>query len=267
LVVLRVPEAGTNEMKKTFFGWGVVDLVWKASQFPCPQKDSREHGAIEAASVGVAQGWVVCGKQMQAVGKKILGAVGEAVLGFAGDDACFDQEREIAVEGYLSQADDDADTRQSLDLSGEMTGAVANLLGVRLVAGRGASDDGGDPGVAELEAVVAADGAGFAGEAELMKDGIHEVAGAVAGEGAAGAIGSVGAGREAEDEDSGAGVAKAGDRPGPIDLVLIGTAFGFADAATVGAKAGAALAGDDGFMNLLEELRRYLCVGGCHCIP
>jgi hypothetical protein len=121
--------------------------------------------------------------------------------------------------------------------------------------------------VAELEAVVAGDGAGFAGEAQLVQDGIHEVAGAVAGEGAAGAVGSVGAGREAEDEDSGAGVAKAGDGTGPVGLVLVRAAFGFADAAAVGAKPGAALAGDDGFMNLLEELRRYLCVGGGHCIP
>jgi len=193
--------------------------------------------------------------------------VGEAVLGFAGDDAGFEQEGEIAVEGYLSQADDDADARKGLDLSGKMAGAVANLLGVRLVAGRSAANDGGDPGVAELEAVVAGDGAGFAGEAELVQDGIHEVARAVAGEGASGAVGSVGAGREAENEDSGAGVPKAGDRAGPVGLVLVGAAFGFADAATVFAKAGAALTSDDGFMNLLEELRRYLCIGGCHCIP
>ncbi len=43
-----------------------------------------------------------------------------------------------------------------------------------------------------------------------MQDGIHEVAGAVAGEGTAGAVGSVSAGSEAEDEDSGTRIAKAG---------------------------------------------------------
>jgi hypothetical protein len=35
--------------------------------------------------------------------------------------------------------------------------------------------------VAQAEAVVAGDGAGFAGEAELVKHRIHEVAGAVSG--------------------------------------------------------------------------------------
>ena len=74
--------------------------------------------------------------------------------------------------------------------------------------------------MSQLEAVVAGDGAGFAGEAEFVEDGVHEVAGAVAGEGSAGAVGSVGAGGEAEDEDSGAGVAKARNGAGPVGLVL-----------------------------------------------
>ena len=177
------------------------------------------------------------------------------------NDAGVEQVGEIAVEGDLSEADDDADARQGLDFGGKVGGAVANLLGERLVAGRGAADDRGDPGVAEFEAVVAGDGAGFAGEAELVQDGIHEVAGAVAGEGAAGAVGSVGAGGEAEDEDAGAGIAEAGDGAGPVGLVLVGAAFGFADAAAVVAKPGAAFAGDDGFVNLLEELSRNLCAG------
>ena len=154
-----------------------------------------------------------------------MGSVGEAVLGFAGDDAGLEQVGEVAVEGDLAEADDDADAGQGLDFSGEVDGAVADLLGERLVAGRGAADDGGDPGVAEPEAVVAGDGAGFAGEAEFVEDGVHEVAGAVAGEGSAGAVGSVGAGGEAEDEDAGFGVAKAGDGAGPVGLVEIGAAL------------------------------------------
>ena len=120
--------------------------------------------------------------------------MGEAVLGFASDDAGVEQIGQIAVECDLSEADDDADAGEGLDFVGQMGGAVANLLRERLVAGRGAADDRGDPGVAELEAVVAGDGARFGGEAEFVEDGIHEVAGAVAGEGAAGAIGSMGAG-------------------------------------------------------------------------
>ena len=196
-----------------------------------------------------------------------MGAVSESVFGFARDDACVQQEGEIAVEGDLSQADDDTDARQRLDFSGEMSTAVPNLLGEGLVAGRGAANDGGDPGMTELQAIFAGDGAGFAREAELVQDGIHEIAGAVSGEGAAGAVGSMCARGEAEDEDAGSGVAEAGYGAGPVGLVDVGATFGLAYAAAVVAKTGAALTSDDGLMNLLEELRRSLCEGGCHSIP
>ena len=208
---------------------------------------------------------------MEAVGKIVVGAVGEAVVGFARDDAGVEKVGEIAVEGDLTKADDDTDARQGVNLVGEVGGAVANLLGVGLVAGRGAANDRCDPGVAKFQAIFAGDGAGFGGEAELVQDGVHEVAGAVAGEGTAGAVGSVGSGSEAEDEDAGARVAEAGHGAGPVGLVLVGTAFGLADAAAVCAKTGAAFAGDDGLVDLLEELRRSLSFDslgvGCHCIP
>jgi hypothetical protein len=57
-----------------------------------------------------------------------------------------------------------------------MRGAVANFLREGLVAGRGTADDRGDPRVAEFEAVVSGYGDGSAGQAELMQDGVHEVA-------------------------------------------------------------------------------------------
>ena len=121
--------------------------------------------------------------------------------------------------------------------------------------------------MAEFEAVITSDGAGFGGETEFVKDGIHEVTRAVAGEGTAGAVGSVRSRGEAEDEDAGAGVTKAGNGAGPVGLILIGAAPGFADAAAVGAKAGTAFAGDDGLLNLQESRGRKLRAGGWHCIP
>jgi hypothetical protein len=196
---------------------------------------------------------------MEAVGKLVVGAVGEAVFGFACDDSGVEQVGEIAVEGDLSEAHDDADAREDVNLIGQVGRAVANLLGVGLVAGRGAANDGGDPGVTELQAIFAGDGAGFAGEAELVQDGIHEVAGAVAGEGTAGSVGSVGAGGEAEDEDAGAGVSEAWDGAGPVGLIDVGAALGLAYAAAIVAETGAAFTSDDGLVNLLEELRRSLC--------
>jgi hypothetical protein len=120
--------------------------------------------------------------------------------------------------------------------------------------------------VAELETIVASDSAGLTGKAKLMQDGIHEVAGAIAGEGTPGAVGSVGSGGKAKDENAGAGVAEAGNRAGPVGLVKVGTAFRFADTAAVVAKAGAAFTGNDGVANLLKEWGRILCVERWHCI-
>jgi hypothetical protein len=120
--------------------------------------------------------------------------------------------------------------------------------------------------VAKLEAVVSGDGFGPGRKAEIVKDGIHEVAGAVASERAAGAVRSVGAGREAQDEDAGAGISEAGNRASPVGLVEIGAAFGLADTLAVFTEPRAEVAGDDRFANLLEERRRTLAVGGGHCI-
>ena len=118
----------------------------------------------------------------------------------------------------------------------------------------------------ELEAVVAVGGAGLVGQAEVVEDGVHEVSGAVASERAAGAVRSVGAGREAQDEDAGAGISEAGNRASPVGLVEIGAAFGLADTLAVFTEPRAEVAGDDRFANLLEERRRTLAVGGGHCI-
>jgi hypothetical protein len=118
----------------------------------------------------------------------------------------------IAVEGYLSKAHDDAHAWEGLDLLGEVGAAVANLLRERLVAGRGATDNRGDPRVTELEAIVACDSAGLAGKSEFVEDRIHEVAGTVTSEGAPSAVGSVSAWSETEDQDPGSRIAEAGYR-------------------------------------------------------
>ncbi len=46
---------------------------------------------------------------MEAVGELVFGSVSEAVVGFAGDDTSFEEEGEVAIEGDLAEADDDAD--------------------------------------------------------------------------------------------------------------------------------------------------------------
>ena len=193
----------------------------------------REHRTIEAASVGVAEGGVVAAEQGEAVGEQVFGTVGEFEGGTTLDDSLPEEMGEVAVPGDLAEADDDSNFGERGDFVGEVGGAVAHLLWGRLVAGRGAADYRADPELAELEAVVAADGDGFGGEPELVEDGVHEVSGAVAGEGAAGAVGSVGTGGEAEDEDAGVAVAESWNGPCPVFLVTIGFTAGLADRVTV----------------------------------
>lgn len=77
----------------------------------------------------------------------------------------------------------------------------------------------------------------------------------------------MGAWGQSENENFRPGIPKSGNRPGPIDLFLVGAASGLPNAAAVVAKTGAELTRDDGFVNLIEKLKRGLCVGGCHRIP
>ena len=232
---------------------GFATLLVEAGELAGAGEDFGEHGDVEAAGVGVAEGGVVAAEEGDAVGEPIFGGVAEGVGGAALDDARGEEVGEVAVPGDLAEADDDFYAREGVDFRGEVAGAVADLLRGGLVARRGAADDRGDAGVAEAEAVVAVGGIGLSGEAGFIEDGVHEVAGAVSGEGAAGAVGSVGSGGEAEDEDAGLFVAEAGDGFGPVLLVDVGAALDAADVFTVLAETGAGGAGGDGVVEVLED--------------
>ena len=224
----------------------------QACEFSGTNEDAGKHDAVEAPSVGVAQRRVIAAEQIQTVGQSVFRGMAEGVVGAAGDHAGEQEMREEAVPGDLAEADDDADSGKRADLRGQVDRAITNLLGRGLVAGRSATDDGGDPTVAQAEAVVAGDGAGFAGEAELVKDRVHEVAGAVSGEGTPGTVGAVGAGSEAEDEDAGAWIAEAGDGSCPVFVVLVGATAGRADAGAIVAQAGTEFACGDGGADAVE---------------
>jgi aldose 1-epimerase len=184
--------------------------------------------------------------------------VAEAVFRTPGDDFRIHQVREIAIPGDLAQADDHSQARQRCDLSGEMRRAVADLLGSRLVTGRSAADDRSDPGMTQAETIIAGDPARLRGEAEGVQDRIHKVAGAIAGEGAACAIGAVGARRKPEDKNAGAGVAEPGNGPRPVFMVDVSATALLADARTVGAQANAALTGNDGVPCAIQRRIRGL---------
>jgi hypothetical protein len=159
---------------------------------------------------------------------------------------------EEAIPGDFAETDNDADAGQRRDFRGQVHSAVANLLGCGLVAGRGTANDGGDPRVTQAQAIVAGDGAIFRGEAELMQYGIHEIAGAVAREGAAGAIRTMRSGSEAQNQHAGAGITEAGDRPRPVIVVTVGCSARLTNMSTVGTQAGAEAARDDRFANAVK---------------
>ncbi len=241
-----------------------MKLECQASQFPSAHEDSGEHDGVEPSGVGVAQRWMIAGKQVQSVRQLVLDRMTETVCGFSGDDSGVEQISQVAIEGNLAEADDDPDTRQGLHLVGEVLGTVTDLLRERLISGRGTAYDRGYPGMTELEAIVAGDRFGFTGKAEVVKNWIHEVAGSVTGERTAGSIGTMSAGSESKDQDTGARIAESGDRTRPVGLVLIRAATSFTKTAAVVAQPRATLAGDDGISDLLEELGCRLDNGAIH---
>jgi len=86
---------------------------------------------------------------------------------------------------------------------------------------------------------------GLRGEAGFVEDGKQEVAGAVAGEGAAGAVGAVRAGGEAECEYAGMRIAEGGNGFAPIVPIGISAAANTGNFCAVGTQARASIAGDD----------------------
>jgi hypothetical protein len=229
------------------------DALGEATQFEGTEEYAGEHRSIEATGVGVAQGGVVAAEQSDLVGQEVLGSMAEGVGGAPFDDAFVKQMREVAVPGDLTQADDDADLGECGDLGRQVRRTVANLLRRGFVAGRGATDDRTDPDLAQLEAVVAAGGGWFTGQAEFVKNRVHEVAGAVAGERTPRPVGSVGARSEAEDEDAGVGIAESGDRFRPVFLIAVRFATRLADATNVGDESRAASAICDVLLQLIEH--------------
>jgi len=163
---------------------------------------------------------------------------------------------QVGVEGDLAEGDDDAEVGEGGEFTVGERGAVGELGGKRLVVRRGAADGGGDPEVVEGESVVAVCGAGLRGEAESVKDGVHEVSGGVSGERASGAIAAVRSGGESEDEDTGGGISEAGNGMCPVVAREIGSALLAANALTVLDEARAESAGGD-FTGENGEGRRH----------
>ena len=80
--------------------------------------------------------------------------------------------------------------------------AGVDLVRRRLVLGRHAAHRIGDAAIDQFEAVIGARGISAAGEAEIDQRRVEQVAGIVAGERPAGAVGAAQAGRQADDQEA-----------------------------------------------------------------
>ena len=115
-----------------------------------------------------------------------------------------------AVPREAAQAKQDAHPGEQSQLLDEVGQAGVALLGSRLVVRRGAADAGADVAIGQAQAVATAGGGRLVGEAGAVQGGEEPVAGAVAGEDAAGAVAAVRRRCQADDEERAAGSPKPG---------------------------------------------------------
>lgn len=130
--------------------------------------------------------------------------------------------------------------RQQAQLTGKMQAAGGEFHWQGFVARRSAVGGSGDVGVTKSEPVVAGDAFRLRGKACLVESAVKEVARGVAGEHAPGAVCSMSAGGEPNDEKARGWVTKGRHRFAPVRPVEIGAAFVLGNAGTVLAKARAA---------------------------
>jgi len=208
-------------------------------------EDLGVHGGREAAGLGVLLAGVVDAEEEGRGGGELgLCAVGERVGGSRGDGAALLQDFEVGVPGDFSEGQDGA-RLEDFQFAEEIVAAIRDFGGERLVGGRGTANGGGDVGVFQFEAVVAADGSGLIGEAGFVEGCEEKIAGTVAGEDAAGAVAAVSGGGEPENEELRVRIAETGDGSAPISPIAEGAAFFLGDFFAVDNEARALATGDD----------------------
>jgi hypothetical protein len=131
---------------------------------------------------------------------------------------------EHLVERETSERDDDAEITEQVELLEQVRPAVVDLRRQRLVLRRSASHRRADREAAQLQAVVRVHRRRLIGEPGLEERAHQEAAGAhrvgaVAGEHASGAVGSVRRGRQADDHDARERIAETRYRSRPVLVV------------------------------------------------
>ena len=149
------------------------------------------------------------------------------------------------IMGNAAEGDDRFEMREAADRGGEEAAAGVDLGADRLVSGRHASHRIGDGGADQLKAVIGARVEAVVGQTEFRQRRVEEVAGIVAGERPAGAVGPAHAGGEADDEQPHR-IAAAGRQQG-LDGGVVPGGFAGAQLFAVGDEARAERAVAAGF--------------------
>src|ERR1700728_4920414 len=188
---------------------------------------------------------MVGGEQAREIaGERVADAVAESIPGGGLDDTALAEQAEVAAHGDAAEGKYGA-RLQDFEIASEIRAAVRELRWQRLIRGRRASERGGHVGVDERETVFAVRGVRLIGEAGAMERFVEKIAGAVAGEHAASAVGAMGGGSEAENQQLRARVAEAGDRLAPVVPIAVGEALFGGDRFAILHQPRAFAAGDD----------------------
>src|ERR1700761_7335590 len=145
---------------------------------------------------------MVGAKQLDTVGQLIKFSVAKNQAGFRGKNTGPLEMTKVGVKSNLAEYQNDFHTVERPDLFGHVDGTIGDFDRRGFVVRRRAVDDGGDVEIAELLAVVFVQRGWLRGKAGAVQDATKEVSGAVAGKGAACAIGTMSPGSKAKYEES-----------------------------------------------------------------
>ena len=205
-----------------------------------------KHRGGETAGLGVLPAGMVAGKKNDPpLVRDCFSAVREARSHFEANEPAFLSRADQRLEGDLSQRQHDANVRKKLKLFEEIGAARGELICGGPIVGGSAARCAGDPSSIQAKLIVSMQRLGATPKPRFVKRAVEPIPAGISGKGTPGSIRPVRSGSKADDEETGEWIAEAGDRPSPIELVLISAALRLRNLDAVPPKARALLASDD----------------------
>lgn len=200
--------------------------------------------------MGILAAGMVRSHEEGAVGQGVDPTVAKGRLGAGKEEPPLLESFQASIEGDLTQRDHHLHVLEQLELLKEVGVAVGQLFPGRPVAWRGAADHGGYVEIGEPQAVFPVPGGGLIGEAEPIKGLIQKIAALVPGEHPPGPVPSMGGGGQANDQNPGPGISKAGHRFSPVFPLPVLALLFPGDLLPMRDQPGTSPAGNDLFLEL-----------------